>query len=204
MNEGKTVMKSHGNQQDLVWRALQAVMPEAKKISESQREKLYGLVRRSLLWEKHEETEATQVYRTEHIAELRALMKSLTVSTEEEINQAIDELQLSREERELEYAHWAFRRQSVSGELLIQDELIAFKLVRLYHDQYLLMCSRALPSIVECFTRVFEREPEIFSEKALSVENQSWVGWFWILDQDQEKTKKLREKIQALWKATER
>ncbi|MCK5241146.1 hypothetical protein KAR34_01725 [bacterium] len=198
--EGKGSVIVEENAYDDLRLYLQAVMPNAKNISGKQCSKLYGLVRRSLLWEKQEETEATQVYRPESTNELQFLIQSLNLATEEEIKAAVEELQLSPEEKELEYVHWAFRRQSANGEILIQDALIAFKLVRMNQYQYLLLCRENNADVADSFTRAFNHTPDIFSEHALMIEDKSCAGWMWILDPDKERANQMKEEISALWK----
>jgi hypothetical protein len=191
------------NTQNELWLNLQAVMPDAGKVSEKQRDKLYGLVRQSLLWEKVDEAEALQVYRPDSTQELTSLIHSLNVSTEDEITAAVEELQLTQEEKELEYAHWAFRRQSTKAEMLVQDKLFMFKLVRMNQYQYLLLCQESNAAIADSFTHAFNQAPDVFSEKALVFEEKKWAGWMWILDPDKERARHIKEEISELWKVKE-
>jgi hypothetical protein len=186
------------NQEDPAWQALKVVLPRGERVAQKQRKKLYGIMRRCLLREKQEELEAIQVFRLEDIQALRGLRDHLDIAGEQERRQAVGELQLSQEEKETEFVHWAFRRQSVNGDLLVSERLINFKMVRLDEYQYLLLCSEAGEEISRCFQNVFEKEPDLFSGNAITIESQSWATWIWIMHPNKEEAGRIREGIKFL------
>ncbi|MBN1596315.1 hypothetical protein JW933_10355 [candidate division FCPU426 bacterium] len=181
------------------WQTLLKVMPQASGLDKALRDQLYGLVRRSLLLEHQEAQESARIFHPDDVQALRTMQESLPVASEQEILQTIGELQLSPEEGELEFAHWAFRRQSASGELLLGEQLVKFKLVRLHDWQYLLLCEQYLEAVVRCFERVFKRPADCFLPQPLRVGPLAWSAWMWITDSDPDRARIMRADILSRW-----
>lgn len=192
--------KKHDDQ----WTFLTGVMPDAKGISETCRKDLYGLVRRTIIKEHELEAEAINVYRLDDDKALSMLVDSLPCVNEETVHERIDELRLPPEDAEIELSHWAFNYQSVKGELLVNDLMIKFRLVRLQEYVYLLLCRDDHPEIAGAFAKAFDRDCGAFSRKALHVENKHWCGWAWFTHPDESVNRDSANQIREVWESMDK
>lgn len=181
---------------------LAEIMPLAREITPGERPAFFTYVRQWLLRNAEEESRATSIYRPEDARVLRQLVADLPWNTEEEILRRLDELQLQPLERDLEAANWAFRHQSVAGDLLVGEELIPFRLVRFRPTLYLLLAACDRAEIIAGFNRVFSREPAACTGGALRTDGEQWSGWVWETGGDTEQSHAALQRIREIWKAT--
>lgn len=193
-------MTENPQTKEAVWHTLLELVPQARKLSQEQRLKMTGLMRQSLLLQEKDKKEAQNVYRSKDAPTLRALVESLPFADREEITRSVEELQLDPEEREMEIANWAFRRQSAEGELLVREQLVPFKLVRLHRDFFLLLCRTVAEDITLGFSAVFGKSPDAFSGQTLQTGEQSWTGWVWVRGGEANEDREALAQIRSLWK----
>jgi hypothetical protein len=182
--------------------SLAEVMPLAREISPEDCNPFFAYIRQWLLWSAEEQSQATNIYRPNDRQTLRQLVDALPWNTEEEILMQLDDLGLPALERDLEAANWAFRHQSVTGEFLVGEELVPFRLVRFQPTLYLLLAAGGRPEIVAEFNEVFSREPAAFSGTALRAEGETWVGWVWQRGGEAISPQAALQQIREIWKAT--
>lgn len=181
------------------WFFLSHIMPDANELEKSKRKDLYGLVRRTIIKEREIEDEAIRVYRVDDFDSLKAMIQSLPFTSDDDIVDQVKELHLTQEEAELETSYWAFNHQSVRGDLISGDELIPFKLVRLYEYTYLLLSPDNNPEIAGAFAEGFGEDCGAFSGNALNVENEKWCGWAWFVDPDPVKRRDQARQLKEIW-----
>jgi len=179
---------------------LAAVIPETAQLDEQQREILSGMLRRDLLLEREAEFAALNIFRIEDIEDLKSLIQSLPFTPQEEILNRVAELKLSPEEAELEAAHWVFHHQAAEGDLLVNERLVHFKLVRIMDFGYLLIgrqdCQESVPGFNAAFGKIYD----IFSGSALHIDGEKWSGWAWFLDPDPAEVQQAKAQWEEIWK----
>ena len=183
---------------------LDAVMPKVAQLDKPQREILSGLVRRTLLLEQEAESSALNVFRIEDIEDLKSLIQSLPFIPQEEILNRVAELKLGPEEAELEAAHWVFHHQAAEGDLLVNERLMHFKLVRIMDFGYLLIGRKDCQEIVPGFNAAFGKSCDIFSGSALHIDGEKWSGWAWFLDSDPAEVQRAKAHWKEIWKEMSR
>ncbi len=186
------------------WDTLLALVPEARSLALEQRKLFSGLVRQVLAGELQEEREAVNIFRMENVPALAQLIASLPLHSREEKLLAVDELQLSPEAAQMELANWAFRHQSVRGELLVRELLVPFRLIRLQPVNYLLLAREAWPEIPANFTQAFSRPPDVHTARALRVSGRAWAAWAWFLDPDRAAAERAAAELRHLWQGQAR
>ena len=97
--------------------ALQELLPDSKTLASDDFKLLLGAVRQQVLREDQEARESQTIISMDDWETLKSQIASLPLHTPEEIARLINELGLSLEEAEIENANWAFRHQSIAGEL---------------------------------------------------------------------------------------
>jgi len=187
------------NEESEDWKTLSALVHEAEKLNEKEKRALKGIIRRNLAHEQAEETAALNIVRIEDVDSLAQIIHSLPVHTEEEIFAFVEELELTGEEAEMEIANWAYRHQSVSGDLLVTDQVISFRLIRLNEYSYILLSLGDIPEIEENFSEVFGQSPRVHSNNSLRDQNQAWASWAWLMDPNPDTVQRDAEKLRQLW-----
>jgi hypothetical protein len=157
------------------------------------------LLRRALLGELQEEREAANIFSANNLPALVALIHSVPLHSPAERLAWSRELQLPPEEEEMELANWPYRHQSVGGDLLIREQLVPFRLIRLQAYGYLLLCSNADPEISETFTRAFAQPPRAQTERAFGDGERTWAAWAWFLNPDPAEAELAAENLRQLW-----
>jgi hypothetical protein len=181
---------------------LAEVMPLAREIAPGQRAAFFCAVRQWLRNRTEEESRATSIFRPDDLQTLRQLVAALPWNSEEEIRRKVEGLQLPAPECDLEAANWAFRHQSAAGDLLVGDELVSFRLVRLQPALYVLLAAGERPEIISGFNAVFDREPVLCSGAALRTEGETWTGWVWETSGDAASSQAALRRIRAIWEAS--
>jgi hypothetical protein len=197
-------IRPHPGVSDEEFEALTQLIPEAKKLSQSKRPLLAGILRQSLHQERQDETEAVSVYRVEDAAALSGAIQSLPYHGPDEIAARIAEWHLPLAEAQQEAAHWALRHQSLRGDLLIHDLLVPFQLIRLQEYTYLLLSLGGDAGLIsESFSRAFGRAPDVYSDRALREPEYVWTSWAWFMDPDRDVAARDTEQLRQLWKDLE-
>lgn len=182
------------------WEAILDLVPSAKKLDQDERRMFKGILRRELILEREAEAEALNVFRADDTAGLTRLIDSLPVNTPEEIELSVDELQLPQDEAEMEEANWAVRHQSIRGDLLVSEQIVPFRLIRLNRYTYLLMTPRGeAKNVLSGFCLAFGRDPDVTSKRALRDEEHRWSSWAWFLDPDRDSARRDAEQLRQLW-----
>ncbi len=189
---------------DSKWEILEKIMPQSKEVERELRPDLYGLVRRTIIKEREMASEATAIFRLDQPEMLRQLIENLPFYTQEEITRAIADLKLSPEDEELEASHWVFNHQAARGEVMDRDDLIRFKLVRLFEYAYLLICDENHAAVAQAFNRAFGRPFDAFSQNALHDEGHHWSVWAWFMHPDDTVNQRDKEKFNELWNRADR
>jgi hypothetical protein len=182
--------------------SIQNLIPEAKTLDEQDFKSLIGLMRRHVLLEHQEEREAQNVFMVQDWEALRSLIAGLPANTRKEMTELIDELALDLEESEIETLNWAFRHQSVGGDLLVGDLLVPFKLVRLKEHAFILLCQKALPEVPAYFSKAFDRLPAVQMPRVMSINHEPWAGYAWFLDPDAHTAQLEAEALRKMWEET--
>lgn len=181
------------------WALLKKIMPEAGQLEKKLIPELYGLVRQTIIKEQEQQAEAVNVYSLEDTQLLQQQLERLPYDSPATINQKVSELKLSPEEAEAEVAHWAFNHQALKGELLIKDELLPFKLVRLFEYVYVLICAQKNTLVIELFNQAFGREYGVFSDRALFIDQDHWRGWAWFTNPDELGNQEAITSLSEIW-----
>jgi hypothetical protein len=179
--------------------SLAELIPGIHELEADDFKTLAGLMRRQVMLEHQEAHAAQNIVAAGDQQEIRRLAESLPFNNPKEIAGLIDELALDPEESEIETLNWAFRHQSVSGDFLAGEDLIAFRLVRMKEHTYILLCRDHCQQVVASFTQVFGRDPAVHHPQALRVEDHTWVGYAWFMDPDQQASQKESDSLRALW-----
>ena len=104
-----------------------------------------------------------------------------------------------QEERTAQNLNWAFRHQSLGGDLLADEVLIPFKLIRLKEHAYILLCQEYSQKIFVSFSKVFGKEPTVTTLNAIKVSGCPWVGFAWFLDPDIQAAQAEADNLRAIW-----
>jgi hypothetical protein len=197
-------IRPHPGVSDEEFEALTQLIPEAKKLSQSKRPLLAGILRQSLQQERQDATEAVSVYRVEDAAALSGAIQSLPYHRPDEIAARIAEWHLPLAEAQEEAAHWALRHQSLRGDLVVRDRLIPFQLIRLGEFTYLLLSLGGDTGLIaENFGRAFGRAPDVHSDRALREPDRVWTSWAWFMDPDRAAAAHDAEQLRQLWQDLE-
>jgi hypothetical protein len=182
--------------------SLVELFPEAETLDKDDLNTLVGLMRRYVLLEHLEERDSQNIIDVADWQALRPIIAGLPLNTVKEMSEMMDELALDPEESEIETMNWAFRHQSVGGDLLVGEDLVPFKLIRLKEHSYILLSQYSRPEIFFNFSRAFGHEPSVYNAKALLVEKQPWAGYAWFLDPDVQAAQTEAENLRLLWEGT--
>lgn len=186
------------------WETFTHLIPEAIHLDPRGRRRLAGYVRRRLVSAHDENRDSQNLVRVDDIATLSELVRSLPRATPEEIAAALKEWGVVGEEAMLETASWPYRHQSVHGDLLLDEQLVHFRLIRLEEYVYVLLCLVGDDRIAEGFSRAFGRAAAVHSRKAVRTDDRVWIGWAWFLDPDPVEAEAAAERLRTMWGELER
>lgn len=186
------------------WETFTHLVPAAKTLDPAGRRLLAGYVRRRLVSAHDENRNSQNLVRLDDTAALSELVRSLPRSTPEEIATALKEWGIVGEEAVLETAGWPYRHQSVQGDLLLDERLVHFRLIRLEEYVYVLLCLVGDDRIAEGFGRAFGRAPAVHSREAVRTDDRVWIAWAWFLDPDPSEAEAAAERLRLMWGELER
>ncbi len=184
--------------------ALTDLIPGTANLEKEEFLTLAGLMRRHVLLEHQEEKEAVNIIDIADWKSIQPIISGLPLNSLKEMAVLMDELALDPEESELETLNWAFRHQSIGGELLAGERLIPFKLIRLKEFSYILLCEIGTPEIFFCFSRAFGKEPSIYEPRALMIDKRHWAGYAWFLDPDTQIAQSETENLRKIWEGNQK
>jgi hypothetical protein len=179
--------------------SLTELIPGVQDLEADDFKTLAGLMRRQVLLEQQEEVTSQNIVAASNWQEIQRLISGLPLNNLREMAGLIDELALDPEESENETLNWAFRHQSLGGDLLVGEDLIPFKLIRLKEYSYILLCRDHRLEVLLGFSKAFQREPAVTTDKALKVEGHTWVGYAWFLDPDAQAAQNEADNLRAIW-----
>jgi hypothetical protein len=192
--------KSHlGPESQELRASLSELIPGVENLQSEEFKTLAGLMRRQVLLEHQEERTAQNILEVGDWQALKKLAFDLPFNNLKEISTLIDELALEPEESENETLNWAFRHQSLGGDLLADEVLIPFKLIRLKEHAYILLCQEYSQKIFVSFSKVFGKEPTVTTLNAIKVSGCPWVGFAWFLDPDIQAAQAEADNLRAIW-----
>lgn len=184
---------------DSPWQYLAGLVPEVKALTPEEQAVFAGRMHHALLEQQAESAVSTSVFALSDEGALRGMIGSLPFVSLPERQAHIAEWRLDPETEADENAHWAFRHQAVHGELLDENRLIPFKLIRMQEFTYLLLASLADEKISRQFSLAFGKAPSLHSERILSVEGMTWHGWAWFMHPDADAAVLAASQWRALW-----
>jgi hypothetical protein len=188
------------NQKDESWQNLQSIIAGIENVQKDDRQKVLGLVRRSIILVEEEKQALNTILCLDDIKTLATLLDTINIVPPDEAIKQIKELALSTQEQEEEMVHWAFRRQSIHGEFLINESLVPFRFIKI--DQYIsmLLANMNNPDIPKAFSICLKKPHDLFNNKAFQVENENWAAWAWVNFPNRQQQSEALEKMRALWK----
>jgi len=183
--------------------SLTELIPGVQDLEYDDFKTLAGLMRRQVLLEHQEEATAQNIVAASDWQEIQRLIAALPLNNVREMAGLIDELALDPEESENETLNWAFRHQSLGGDLLVGEDLIPFKLIRLKEYAFILLCRDHRQEVLVSFSKAFQREPMVTTDKALKVEGHTWVGYGWFLDPDTQAAQCEADNLRGIWEGVD-
>jgi hypothetical protein len=179
--------------------SLSELIPAASTLENEEFKTLAGLMRRQVLMEHQEEKTAQNILAATDWQAMQRLVAELPSNNLKEMATLMDELALDPEESESETLNWAFRHQSLGGDILAGETLIPFKLIRLKQYSYILLSRDHCLEAFSNFSKAFGCAPTVTTEHAMRLEGHVWVGYAWFLDPDSQAVQREVDSLRAIW-----